>query len=429
MNDEDKKFEELSKEEQIELLDDMMATKELSIDPEVSPLSGMLFAAVVKRIIDDGWENEFAEFVKNMKEELATPDGSLDKDTKEACLVELSAAQQTGPALENGYEKTFDAIDKAGSILDVDTSVITKPKYVSRGRKLANLVTKLPKRLLIAGLVGGILFCGQPNNVLMGPKPAEASSLLTAAVSILASGITVNSNNGHFNVAYDGEYVRNKALNYMVHETVGAINDGARNIPDILKGSTKSQQEDTRTARLARKIADSQYNFSESETKTMLKGLYLLNQLNGLGANELVMSIVMLDPELTNDRLEKMCTFMSGIGEIRNDRLYADNMIGSAAKNLLSEDAKFDKDEMLIGFISNTTKVAERLVEKPGSNNYKTMMSLLYSVRTMARSIYNNPTINNMLNKIIDNQKDFSEQIEVASVVKDASMAQDETGR
>lgn len=390
------------KERIVEIMDDMINRDNLSVDEELSSLGGMLYAAVIKRILNDEWQEGYVEFLENMRDTLLADNGEIDE---KSCLVELSAAQISGPALENEYNKTFDAVDLAGNILDVDTSKLNTPEYISKGRELAESFKKFPKKILIAAIVGGILFCGQPGSpVLIGPKAAEASSLLGAVFSILASQVDVSFSNGAFDVSYDAENAGERIAKYAAREATYAIASGIENLPDRLEKSKK--ESNTEAYNLLKKMDQNSVKFNADEKVTILKGIYMLNEFNGLSPDELVLCMLMLSPSLSNQRLSDVCSFMAKNADTSNGKINFNVMEGSGALSVLEKSVEdFDKDEVMTGFLANTVKVSERLVRNDkNSKNIESLNKLLDTTYWSVRRYYNNPTLTNMAKKTLDRQ-------------------------
>lgn len=415
---------EQEKKQVINEMEEVMQSKELVIDPEISTLGGMLYAAIIKRVLDDTWKDSYALYLSNMKEELIKLNGSIDTDS---CLVEMSAAQISGPAIESGYNVTFEVVEEAGKILDTDVKKLTEPKYISKGQKFINSLKKYPKKLLIAALAGGILFCGSPGSpVLMGPKPAEASGLIGLATGIILSGLDIYSSGSEIKIEYDSDYVKNKAASYIASSIIDTVNSTANDIPKILQNKPESHQKQAAT--LIRRIENSKYNFTEKESCTILKSMYLINELSGLKANELVLTVVMLAPDMTNERIQNISTFISSIGKIENEKLlFSEYEANAASAILVKNEDGFDKNETLIRFIASAAKISERIMETDNVKCRDVMKNLLEKVYVMSKNTYNNPTINTMLERAIgretelDRQNEFQEQIESAPVFSEVA--------
>lgn len=390
------------KERLVEIMDDIISRDDLSVDEDISSLGGMLYAAVIKRILDDGWQEGYVEFLENMRDTLLEDNGEMDE---ESCLTELSAAQISGPALEKDFGKTFEAVDLAGEILNIDTSQLNTPKYISKGRQLAESFKKFPKKILIAALVGGILFCGQPGSpVLMGPKAAEASSLLGAVFGILASQVDVSFRNGDFDVSYDAENAGEAIARYAARQATYAIAEGIENLPERLERSKNKSNKETYA--LLQKMEQNSIKFNADEKITMFKAVYLLHEFNGLSPDEFVLCTLMLNPSLSNQRLSDICSFMAKNADTSGGKINFGVMEAAGAQSVLEKAVKdFDRDEIMIGFLANVVKVSERIVKNDkNSKNVETLTKLLDTVYWSVRRYYNNPTLTNMARKTLDRQ-------------------------
>ena len=67
------------KERLVEIMDDIISRDDLSVDEDISSLGGMLYAAVIKRILDDGWQEGYVEFLENMRDTLLEDNGEMDE--------------------------------------------------------------------------------------------------------------------------------------------------------------------------------------------------------------------------------------------------------------------------------------------------------------------------------------------------------------
>ena len=390
------------KERLVEIMDDIISRDDLSVDEDISSLGGMLYAAVIKRILDDGWQEGYVEFLENMRDTLLEDNGEMDE---ESCLTELSAAQISGPALEKDFGKTFEAVDLAGEILDIDTSQLNTPKYISKGRELAEVFKKFPKKILIAALVGGILFCGQPGSpILIGPKPAEASSLIGAVFGILASQVDVSFGNGDFDVSYDAENAGEAIARYAARQATYAIAEGIENLPDRLEKSKNGSNKEI--YELLQKMEQNSVKFNADEKVTVLKSIYMLHDFNGLSPDEFVLCVLMLNPALSNQRLSDICSFMAKNADTSGGKINFGVMEAAGAQSVLKKAVKdFDRDEIMIGFLANVVKVSERIVKNDkNSKNVETLTKLLDTVYWSVRRYYNNPTLTNMARKTLDRQ-------------------------
>ena len=412
-----------NKQELIERMNEIMDREDLSVDGELSNLGGMLYAAVVKRILNDEWQDGYIEFLGNMRTELLEQWGEVDE---ESCLVELSAAQISGPALEKDYSKTFDAVDLAGEILDVDTSQLNTPKYISKGRELAESFKKYPKKILAAALVGGILFCGQPGApVLLGPKPAEASSLLGAVFGILASQVDVSFRNGNFDVSYDAENAGEVVARYAAKQAAGALKDGIENLPERLERS--SAEGTAASYALLKKMDENAVKFNADEKVSILKGVYMLHEFNGLAPEEFVICMLMINPSLSNQRLGDVCDFMVKNAEVSGKKITFGVMESSGALSILKKAVSgFDRDEAMLAFLASAAKVSDRLITDEHSKNAQAMTQLLDTAYRSVRRYYNNTVITNMARRVLDRQtgKDIGE-IDVSAVISDRTTETD----
>lgn len=418
-------MEESKKKEMIEKMEDIINRKDLSIDENISNLGGMLYAAVIKRILNDEWQEGYVEFLGNMRTELLNQWGDVDEDS---CLVELSAAQISGPALDSDYNKTFDAVDLAGEILDVDTSKLNSPKYISKGRELADAFKRYPKKILAAALVGGILFCGQPGSpILMGPEPAEASSVLGAVFGILASQIGVGFTNGNFNITCDTENAGKNIAKYAANRAQRAIVDGIEGLPDKITASKYEGSKEI--VNLITKMEENKVPFNADEKVTILKGIYMLNEFNGLMPEEFVICMLMINPGLSNQRLGDVCDFMVKNCQPNGEKISFGVMESSGALSVLKKtDAKFDKDEAMLTFLSSAVKVSDRLITNTESKNAIAMTKLLDTTLWAVKHYYNNNVINNMARNVLDKQlgRDIK-TINVGNIVNDRTETETDT--
>lgn len=382
---------------------DIKINDNISIPSELSSIGGALYIAVIKNVIEENWDSEYEQYLNDLKNTLIEIDGHIDE---KSCLTELSAAQISAPALENGYEKTNAAIDKAASVLDLDTRALETPKYISLGQKFVNWVNTKPKRLIAAAITAGILFAGQ-GNCLIGPGPAFADSIddITSRISrTISNGFESDYHRDRgFEFEYDGDYVGRRLGNIGADVAEDVVSGVIRGTLDGIFNGAKTEIKKNTGGLSGRLVSDAIYSdrfdFSSKEQKIALTGAYLLRHIpGGLSAKELLLAVTILAPKLSTDTIVNVveCIAMMGSYDKKADVIMMpENRVSQLERQMKKKDSSFNEVESLISFVSTAGKAAQRIISDGGSLN-DTYKSLLIKAKDAIKEVYDNPVFEKM---------------------------------
>lgn len=387
----------------------MSKENNLSIPEEISSLSGALYISVIKNVVEENWNAEFEAYLHNFKQTLIELNGEVDE---KSCLTELAAAQISAPALENGYEKTSAAIDKAAVILDVDASKLESPEYISLGRKFINWINSKPKRLIAAAITAGILFAGQ-GNVLIGPGAAYADSIDDVAQRItrsITNGIdtSYSSSRGEIDFEYDTDYVKRR-LGHIGADVVedaasnligNALDDLFGSITSGIKGETGVTRKSVKKVSVSSLVNDAIYSdkldLSSTERNIALTGAYLLRHISsGLSAKELLLAVTILAPKIDDNAVVRIVESIGMMGQYDKEKdvfLMPENRAESLAFQMRKVNRKFDETESMIKFVATAASAAKNIISNGGELG-ETFSTLLVKAKDAIKDVYNSPLL------------------------------------
>lgn len=391
------------------------ADRGLGVPEELSSLGGALYVAAVKTVTDPSWDAGYLEYLETLRSYLLS--GALDESEAErSCLVELSAVQISAPALERGYERTAAAVDAAAQTLGLDAEKLTEPKYISLGSRFAAWINAKPKRLMAAVIAAGLLFAG-PNGVLLGPGAASADTSVQDVADKISSAVThgleVNRRGGNYRMEYDGDYVQRRVekIGADVAEDLvsglikGTVDGIFGSITGVDSGGKKAGAKVSKVS--GRAVADALYSdkfkLSKSEQAAALAGAFVLNHIpGGLTAKEILLSTMVISPELSTERLtniaECICSMATYDKESESFKIPS-TLRSQLAFQMGKKDSDFNETEAVISFLSKAAGAAKEIVMKGGEldDSYK---SLLAKAQEAFKDVYSSPVASMIVSKI-----------------------------